>query len=89
MNWFQDFSEVGETFSIFQMIGHFVVLLSGFSGLLDIISGNPRQSVPSLPPNNLVPLLQTAKYWTETFASEKKSSNDEKAYLEGGKEKCS
>ena len=28
--------------------------------------------------------LQTAKYWTETFAAEKKSSNDEKAALLGG-----
>ena len=26
---------------------------------------------------------QTAKYWTETFASEKKSSNDEKVLGEG------
>ena len=66
------------------MIGHFVVLLSGFSGLLDIISGNPRhpRQLACLNFFDLVPLLQTAKYWTETFASEKKSSNDEKAYLE-------
>ena len=33
----------------------------------------------SLHRSQLLPFGQTAKYWTETFACEQKSSNDEKA----------